>query len=53
MNINRLSIRSRLLLMVGSRAIFGLILLSTATFWPNGLRNDIHQIYQAQLLASS
>jgi len=46
MDINRLSIRSRLLLMVGAGAIFGLILLSTAIFSLNSFRNDIQQISQ-------
>ena len=44
MNINLLSIRSRLFLMVGAGAIFGLILLSTAIFSLNSFRHDIQQI---------
>lgn len=47
MNINLLSIRSRLLLMVGAGTIFGLILLSTAIFSLNSFRNDIQQISQS------
>ncbi|MBP8169012.1 MAG: methyl-accepting chemotaxis protein [Azonexus sp.] len=44
MNINLLSIRSRLLMMVGAGAVFGLILLLTAVFSLNSFRNDIRQI---------
>lgn len=46
MKINLISIRGRLLLMVGAGALFGLILLSTAVFSLNAFRSDIQKISQ-------
>ena len=44
MNIDRLTISSRLFLMIGAGAAFGLILRSTAIFSLNSFGNDIQQI---------